>query len=101
LYICFKSHGEQHDAFWEQYFEAVLLNIEISKISQEGARNNGLLNVSVTEFFRDITVHAPCGKEQVKIAEFLGALDKKLALVSQQIEQNQTFNKGLLQQMFV
>jgi type I restriction enzyme S subunit len=101
LYICFKSHGNQHDAFWEQYFEAGLLNREISKIAQEGARNHGLLNVSVTEFFRDITVHEPSEKEQVRIAEFLGTLDKKLKLVSQQIEQTQAFKKGLLQQMFV
>jgi len=101
LYICFKTHGAQYDKFWEQYFEAGLLNGEISKIAQEGARNHGLLNVSVTEFFRDITVHAPCEKEQVRVAEFLGALDIKLVLVSQQIEQTQTFKKGLLQQMFV
>ncbi len=101
LYICFKSYGEQHDAFWEQYFEAGLLNREISKIAQEGARNHGLLNVSVTEFFRDVTVHEPSEKEQVRIADFLGTLDKKLDLVSQQIEQTQTFKKGLLQQMFV
>jgi type I restriction enzyme S subunit len=101
LYICFKTHGAQHDKFWEQYFEAGLLNREISKIAQEGARNHGLLNVSVTEFFRDITVHAPSKKEQIRIADFLGALDKKLELVSQQIEQTQTFKKGLLQQMFV
>lgn len=101
LYICFKSHGNQHDKFWEQYFEAGLLNREISKIAQEGARNHGLLNVSVTEFFRDIAVHAPSEKEQVRIAEFLGTLDKKLQLVSQQIEHTQTFKKGLLQQMFV
>lgn len=101
LYICFKSHGKQHDAFWEQYFEAGLLNREISKIAQEGARNHGLLNVSVTEFFRDITVHEPNEKEQVRIAEFLGTLDKKLDLVTQKIEQTQTFKKGLLQQLFV
>ncbi len=101
LYICFKSHGNQHDEFWEQYFEAGLLNREISKIAQEGARNHGLLNVSVTEFFKDITVHEPSEKEQIRIAEFLGTLDKKLELVSQQIEQTQTFKKGLLQQMFV
>ncbi len=101
LYICFKSHGNQHDAFWEQYFEAGLLNREISKIAQEGARNHGLLNVSVTEFFKDITVLEPSEKEQIRIAEFLGTLDKKLNLVSEQIEHTQTFKKGLLQQMFV
>jgi type I restriction enzyme S subunit len=101
LYICFKSHGEQHDEFWEQYFEAGNLNREINKIAQEGARNHGLLNVSVTEFFHDVKVVAPCAEEQQKIADFLQALDIKLDAVNQQIELTQTFKKGLLQQMFV
>ncbi|MCB4438071.1 restriction endonuclease subunit S [Alteromonas sp. McT4-15] len=101
LYICFKSHGEQHDEFWEQYFEAGNLNREINKIAQEGARNHGLLNVSVTEFFHDVKVVAPCAEEQQKIADFLRVLDIKLDAVNQQIELTQTFKKGLLQQMFV
>ncbi|MCC9662057.1 MULTISPECIES: restriction endonuclease subunit S [Pseudoalteromonas] len=101
LYICFKSHGEQHDEFWEQYFEAGNLNREINKIAQEGARNHGLLNVSVSEFFHDVKILAPCYEEQQKIAAFLRVLDKKLDAVNQQIELTQTFKKGLLQQMFV
>lgn len=43
----------------------------------------------------------PCVEEQQKIVSFIETLDKKLELVSQQIEQTQTFKKGLLQQMFV
>ena len=101
LYICFKIHGEQHDEFWEQYFEAGNLNREINKIAQEGARNHGLLNVSVTEFFQDIKVQMPSKKEQKRIAEFLGALDAKINAVNEQVELTQIFKKGLLQQMFV
>ncbi|MBE0362459.1 type I restriction enzyme, S subunit [Pseudoalteromonas ulvae UL12] len=101
LYICFKTHGEQYDEFWEQHFEAGNLNREINKIAQEGARNHGLLNVSVTEFFQDIKVQMPSKKEQERIAEFLGALDAKINAVNEQIELTQTFKKGLLQQMFV
>ena len=100
LYICFKSTGGD-ERFWEQYFEAGLLNREIHKIAQEGARNHGLLNVSVVEFFRDIKVIAPELDEQVKIANVLSVLDNKINLVAKQIELTQTFNKGLLQQMFV
>ena len=43
----------------------------------------------------------PCVEEQNKIASFLGALDKKIDFINQQIEQTKTFKKGLLQQMFV
>lgn len=101
LYICFKSTNNQCDAFWEQFFEGGMLNRQISKIAQEGARNHGLLNVSVTEFFHDMKVTVPCVDEQKKIAEFLQTLDKKLDAVQQQIDLTQTFKKGLLQQMFV
>jgi len=51
--------------------------------------------------FLGFPINLPSTKEQNKIASFLGALDKKIDFTNQQIEQTQTFKKGLLQQMFV
>lgn len=100
LYICFRFNENVSLDFMEQYFESGLQNREVEKVAQEGARNHGLLNIGVNDFF-EIDLKIPCLKEQTKIANFLSAIDKKIGLVGEQIEKTKVYKKGLLQQMFV
>lgn len=51
--------------------------------------------------FTEFPISLPCPPEQQKIASFLSAIDTKIQNTSSQIEQMETFKKGLLQQMFV
>ena len=100
LYICFSFDKCIDLSFMEQYFETGIQNKEIEKVAQEGARNHGLLNIGLEDFF-SIKIHMPTLKEQTKIANFLSSLDSKLLHVEQQLNSTKQFKKALLQQMFV
>jgi type I restriction enzyme S subunit len=76
LYLCFRLRDDAAASpdFFRHYFEAGLFNQEIEGIAQEGARNHGLLNVSVTDFFK-LRLHIPSGPEQRQIAEVINVAE--------------------------
>ncbi len=51
--------------------------------------------------FSTLMIDYPCLEEQTKIANFLSAIDQKIEVTAQQIEQAKQWKKGLLQQTFV
>ncbi|MED3034057.1 hypothetical protein CBR56_13455 [Bacillus thuringiensis] len=100
LYICFSPNKNVLSDFLVQYFDSPAWYREVSMISVEGARNHGLLNVSVTDFFE--TNHKlPSLEEQIKISNFLSKLDGKIQLEQQKLEALQQQKKGFMEQMFI
>lgn len=99
LYICFRCNNPKEIDFWEQYFDAGLLDKEIMAIAHEGARNHGLLNIPTSGFF-GLTVLSPSIDEQLKIASFLSALDTIIVAETDKLEALKVHKKGLMQQLF-
>ncbi len=100
LYICFSaSEKNECPKFYLQYFEAGKMNSEIQAVAQEGARNHGLLNISIDDFFNSILVVPPL-PEQEKIAEILIAQDRIIELYEKKIKQLKKLKNVYLQKMF-
>ena len=98
LYICFSLRSFCSD-FLEKYFETDKWYKEIYMIAVEGARNHGLLNISVDDFFN--TMHKfPSLPEQEKIASFLTLIDKKLEKQKELVELLKKYKRGLLSKIF-
>jgi type I restriction enzyme S subunit len=99
LYICFSANeNNECPDFYVHYFEAGMMNREIQAFAQEGARNHGLLNISVDDFFNSYLLMPPRPKQE-KIAEILSAQDKLIALKEKLIEEKKRQKKALMQQL--
>tara|TARA_B110000114_G_C15096811_1_gene402069 strand:- start:4122 stop:5372 length:1251 start_codon:yes stop_codon:yes gene_type:complete len=99
LYICFRNKEVLDDSFAEHYYESGNQNKNIQKIAQEGARNHGLLNIGLNDFF-SIPITFPQLAEQQKIAHFFSILDKKLTQLQKKKTALELYKKGMMQQIF-
>ncbi|ANQ65746.1 restriction endonuclease subunit S [Staphylococcus equorum] len=99
LYICFRFNENQNTEYMKQYFETSKWHKEVSAIAVEGARNHGLLNISVNEFFT-VLLSIPSLNEQNKIGEFFNKLDRQIELEEQKLSLLEEQKKGYMQKLF-
>ena len=101
LYICFKINETIVDSdYLTYYFESTKWHKGLSDIAGEGARNHGLLNVSMTDYFN--TKHRfPVIEEQKAIAKMLNAITEKERKATLLGECYQKQKQYLLRQMFI
>ena len=83
-----------------QYVYQWIISKEFHKYVDQVKTSSGIPHISGKQI-QDYEISYPCLEEQTKIANFLSAIDQKIDVVAQQIEQAKTWKKGLLQQMFV
>lgn len=99
LYICFGLKDESYSDFLTKYFDSLKWNEEVSLICAEGARNHGLLNVPIKEFF-DIKLYIPpTNEERDEIVTFLNLIESKVTEQRLKVEDLQQQKLGIIQKL--
>lgn len=99
LYFVFRPKDDVNSDFLTHYFETSKWHKGISDIAGEGARNHGLLNMSVDDYFA--TKHyLPKIQEQKKIAAFLNLIAKRIEVQNKIIEDLKILKKELCNRVF-
>lgn len=100
LYICFKTNDNiVNSNYLVHYFESSKWHKQVADIAGEGARNHGLLNIGVNDFFN--TKHAvPTIENQIKIAGFLDLIEKRIQTQIKIIDDYNSLKMGIYNCMF-
>lgn len=94
LYFVFRPKDSVDSDYLTHYFETKKWHKGISDIAGEGARNHGLLNMAVDEYFA--TKHfLPAIDEQKKIAAFLNKIEKRIDIQNKIISKYESLIKGI------
>ena len=100
LYICFCPNKNIDSDFLRNYFESTKWYRGISEISGEGARNHGLLNMSVDDYF-NTTHRFPSIEEQRCISHLLNAFAHKILNEESILDKLRSQKSYLLNNMFI
>lgn len=100
LYLCFRLRKDVDACpdFFRHYLEAGLLDKEIEGIAQEGARNHGLLNVSVSDFFK-LQLRIPSGPDQRYIAAVINVAEAEERCLMSQLQVLKREKEQLMHQL--
>lgn len=99
LYICFRPKDSVDSDFIGHYFESSKWHKGVSEIAVEGARNHGLLNIGVKDYF-ETTHFIPSLPEQKKIAALLNLIDERIATQNKIIEELKKLKSAISNKIF-
>ncbi|MEX1352065.1 MAG: restriction endonuclease subunit S [Desulfobacterales bacterium] len=99
LYICFSITNDCGNSdYFKHLFESGLLNRELRRIAQVGARAYGLLNVTLKDFF-SINVPQLSHEEQRRIAQVLSSADNEIHQLEKKLKALEKQKRGLMQKL--
>ena len=98
VYFAFELNKELNPGLYAHFFASGALNRQLAQRISSGVRNNGLLNISSTEFF-SVEIPIPSRPEQDRIADVLDSMRAEIALLDRKIELLRTQKRGLMQRL--
>ena len=100
LYICFSLKPFVNSDFITHYFETTKWYRGVSEIAGEGARNHGLLNIAIPDYFATKHYLPASSEEQQKIADLFNLLTKRIETQIRVIEDLQTLKKAIIERSY-
>lgn len=99
-FISFRFKENLVPSFYQGYFDSNFHGKQLVRFITSGARSDGLLNISPTDFF-SIVLPTPVKKEeQQKIADCLSSIDDLIDAESRKLRALEKYKKGLMQKLF-
>ena len=100
LYICFRPLSHVSSDFLTHYFETKKWHQGVSEIAVEGARNHGLLNIGIQDFFSTSHYLPQDLSEQKKIAAFLNLIEKRISVQNKIIEDLKKLRSAIADKLY-
>ena len=101
LYICFGINDNIDSDFIMHYFESSKWHKEVSNIAGEGARNHGLLNIAVGDFFNTAHYIPSNNKEQQKIAALINLITVRIDTQIKIIEDLKKLKRAIRSKLYL
>ena len=99
VYHTFSIRKPNNPFYFAKYLNLNMHNRYLKKVISSGARMDGLLNISLDDFFK-MPINYPSLEEQNKINDFLEKTDIKINLINDKISILKKYKKGTQKNIF-
>lgn len=98
VYHTFSIREPNNPFYFAKYLNLNIHNRYLKKVISSGARMDGLLNISLDDFFK-MPINYPNLEEQNKINDFLEKLDTKINLINDKISILKKYKEGMIKKL--